>query len=123
MGDALVFLIFLAPVLVLIWALVRYAGRIRREAIDKDIRTQHLDHLSPALVRFVLERDRHTCQRCGVTERVGVDFTGDTPAEGQEITPANLEACCASCYLEQWSSLGETQSDSDTGGGILPRIW
>lgn len=103
--DTLIAIALFAPLILLIWALVRYAGRIRREAIDKDLRAQHLENLSPAIVRFVLERDRHTCQTCGATRQVGVDFTGDTPEEGREIVAADLEARCARCHLDRWKTL------------------
>lgn len=121
--ELLIIVVFFAPILFLIWALVRHASRIRREAIDKDVRTQHLDQLRPELVEHVLERDQHTCQRCGATTDVGVDFTGPTPGEGQEITPDDLEACCVRCFQRQWDTLREPVSSETEREGIIPRIW
>lgn len=105
---------FLSPLIVLIIVLVRYANRIRRETVDQELRTEHLDALNPAIVRYVLERDRHTCQRCGAARRVGVDFTGPTPDEDREITASDLAATCADCYFRQWTTLRETPAGDET---------
>lgn len=117
--DALIVIAFFAPLVLLIWALVRHAGRIRREAIDQENRTRLIDELNPALVRFVLERDRHTCQRCGATHHVGIDFVGRTPDENEEISANRLEACCGQCFLGQWKSLqgSETAGRKEPGEG------
>jgi hypothetical protein len=106
--DILIVIAFFAPLVILLLVLVRHAGRIRRDAIDSDERTRLIDDLNPAIVRFVLERDRHTCQRCGATSQVGVDFTGETPGHQQEISAYSLEACCADCFLGQWQTLQDT---------------
>jgi 5-methylcytosine-specific restriction endonuclease McrA len=121
--DYLLVLAFFAPLILLIWVLVRHASRIRRDALDKDLRTQHLDNLNPALVRFVLERDQHTCQRCGTTDHVGVDFIGETPSEHEEITASDLEASCVNCFFEQWRTLQDPPPREEERAGILPRFW
>jgi 5-methylcytosine-specific restriction endonuclease McrA len=106
--DTLIILALFAPLILLILALIRHATRIRRDAIDKDTRTERIDELNPAIVRFALERDSHTCKRCGSTSRVGVDFRGETPEGQSEVTPGDLEACCAACFLKQWKTLQGT---------------
>jgi 5-methylcytosine-specific restriction endonuclease McrA len=103
--DPLLIAIAFAPLLLLIFVLVRYAGRIRRDVVDQEHRTIAVDQLKPAIVRFVLERDHHTCQRCGSKTHVGVDFTGQTPEDGSSATPNQLEATCAECFLGQWKTL------------------
>jgi 5-methylcytosine-specific restriction endonuclease McrA len=103
--DSLLTIVVLSPLLILIWFLVRYALRIRRDALDKDERIERLDDLDPDLVQFVLERDQHTCQRCGTSEQVGVDFVGITPGEDEEISDSNLEACCSRCFFDHWKTL------------------
>lgn len=106
--DALIVVAAFAPLVLLIWVLVRYAGRIRHDAIDKDLRTWHLDNLNPAIARYVLERDTHTCRSCGTTKQVGVDFVSETPGEHEEITPDSLVARCTACYLKQWKTLQDS---------------
>lgn len=123
MTELLVFVAFLAPMVLLIWALVRHARRIRFEAIDKDVRGQRLEQINEALVRYVLERDRRTCQSCGTTTDVGVDFVGETPGDGETIRPEDLEARCARCYARQWETLREGRLSREEHDGILPRIW
>lgn len=118
--DTLIVIAAFAPLLLLIWALVRYASRIRRDAVDKESRTRLLEDLNPALVRFVLERDRHTCQRCGTTRHVGVDFIGDTPGADREITASSLEASCAGCFLTQWTTLRDTHETGSSRREALP---
>lgn len=111
--DTLILLVFLAPLLLLVLFLVRHARRIHREMIDKDLRTQQLEDLDRSLVQTVLDRDQHTCRTCGGTARVGVDFHGDTPGEEAEITPDDLEARCADCYLDRWQRLRDDPSTSE----------
>jgi 5-methylcytosine-specific restriction endonuclease McrA len=120
--DYLLVLAFFAPLILLIWVLVRHASRIRRDALDKDLRIQHLDNLNPALVRFVLERDQHTCQRCGTTDQVGIDFSGETPGEHVDITASDLEASCVNCFFKQWKTLQDSPREEERAG-ILPRFW
>jgi hypothetical protein len=121
--DTLIILAFFAPLILLILVLVRYASRIRRDAIDRDVRTEQLEALNSAIVRFVLERDEHTCQTCGAKKQVGVDFTGATPHHQAEVTAKDLEARCASCYLKQWSTLQSESSEDNANQSIARRLW
>lgn len=112
--ETIILLVFFAPLLFLILFLVRHARRIHREVIDKTVRTERLDDLDRSLVRTVLERDQHTCQSCGATTMVGVDFRDDTPGENQPIRPDDLEARCTSCYLARWDSFqGDSPAPED----------
>ena len=110
--DPVIVIAAFAPLVLLIWLLVRYARRIHRDVVDSDVRAELLASLNPALVRYVLERDRHTCQTCGSTSNVGVDFVGDTPEDDAEITADELEARCAQCYLTQWQTLQNQKSSN-----------
>jgi 5-methylcytosine-specific restriction endonuclease McrA len=111
--DFLLSIVVLAPILVLIWFLVRHATRIRRDAIDKDDRMQRLEDLDPSLVQFVLARDQHTCQRCGTTAQVGVDFIGETPGESVEISAEDLESCCTECFFDRWKTLQDDVEETE----------
>jgi type II secretory pathway component PulJ len=117
--EFLLAIALLAPIVLLIWALVRHAQRIRHEAIDKDARTEQLEGISDALVRYVLERDRHTCQTCGSTCRVGIDFVGETPDEARKIGPEDLEARCVRCYVSRWETLKDTPATQAERDGNL----
>jgi 5-methylcytosine-specific restriction endonuclease McrA len=121
--ETLIVIVAFAPLVLLIWALVRHAGRIRRDAIDKESRTERLDNLNPAIARFVLERDRHTCQRCGTTHQVGVDFRGATPSGEQEVTADDLEASCSRCFLGQWKTLQGTSGTDAERTGTRSKLW
>jgi hypothetical protein len=121
--ELLVAAALLAPMILLVWALVRHARRIRQEAIDKDVRSQQLEQINAALVRYVLERDGHTCRTCGSTCQVGIDFTGDTPGEGKTIHPEDLEAKCARCFVARWGTLREAPTTPEERAGIIRRIW
>jgi hypothetical protein len=109
--DPLIAIIAFAPLVLLIVVLVRYASRIRHDVVESDLRAERLQGLNRALVRFVLERDRHTCQSCGGTTNVGVDFTGETPDDKDEVSEDELKARCADCYLTQWRTLHDPGSD------------
>jgi 5-methylcytosine-specific restriction endonuclease McrA len=82
-----------------------------------------LSVLNPAIARFVLERDRHTCQRCGTTHQVGIDFRGATPSGEQEITTDDLEASCSQCFLGQWKTLQGTPGTDAERTGIRSKLW
>jgi type II secretory pathway component PulJ len=107
--ELLIALLLLGPLALLAWALLRRGRRIERELLDKQERTRRIEQISPGIVRFVLERDGHTCQTCGSRRHVGVDFAGDTPEEdsGVHIQPDMLEARCADCYAARWPSLAQ----------------
>jgi hypothetical protein len=110
-GELLITLLLLAPLAVLAWILIRYAGRIRRDLVDKQDRSARLDEISPAIVRFTLERDEHTCRTCGSTSRVGVDFTGATPDPDVTIGAEQLEARCTTCFQQRWRTLSEDSKE------------
>jgi 5-methylcytosine-specific restriction endonuclease McrA len=110
--DTLIAVLVFTPLLILLWVMVRHATRIRRDIVDKERRTRKLEELDGAIVQAVLDRDEHTCQRCGTTERVGVDFTGDTPSGNDDRTTVHdLEATCTGCFFEQWRTLQKDQPD------------
>jgi hypothetical protein len=98
--DILLSLVLLSPIVVLIVILVRYGYRIRQATIDQQTRMGLLEELHKSLVTNVLERDQHTCQMCGTTDRVGVDFRGETPESIIATTADDLEARCAVCFLD-----------------------
>ncbi len=110
--DPVIVVVAFAPLLLLIWLLVRYARRIQLDVVDSDARAELLGNLNPALVRFALERDRHTCRTCGGTTNVGVDFAGETPEDDAEITADDLEARCTQCYLTQWQTLRDQSTST-----------
>lgn len=110
--DPVIVIAAFAPLVLLIWLLVRYARGIHRDVVDSDLRAEILASLNPALVRYVRERDRRTCQTCGSTSNVGVDFVGETPEPDHEVTDDDLEARCTQCYLTQWQTLQGQKASS-----------
>ncbi len=111
--ELLIGVIVFIPLLILLWVMVRYATRIRRDVLDKDARIRQLESLDGGIVQAALERDNQTCQRCGATERVGVDFIGETPHgdNAERISADDLEATCVACYFDQWKTLQKEQPD------------